>query len=208
MKICHFRYTPYGNLGANAVHPLHTGFNGQRLDVLTECYPLGNGYRNYSPRSRRFANPDSLSPFGKGGINAYVYCEGNPIKNADPSGHFIQGFLKAVVPYTPFSSTAAAVVGARAFRRAKNFYSMAWGALAVAAELTSKFIPMNALSKVTIEAVGTLSAFKAVASERMAVPPPIQMVNDVVNGAVELADRIERGNRRFQRSANDIRGGL
>lgn len=35
----------------------------------------------------RFTNPDSLSPFGAGGVNPYAYCGGDPINNADPSGH-------------------------------------------------------------------------------------------------------------------------
>jgi len=36
----------------------------------------------------RFQSPDSLSPFGKGGINAYGYCAGDPINRIDPNGHF------------------------------------------------------------------------------------------------------------------------
>lgn len=208
MNICHFRYTPYGSFGRNAVHPLHTGFNGQRLDEVTDCYPLGNGYRNYSPGIRRFASPDSLSPFGKGGRNAYVYCEADPINNTDPSGHLIAPLLQAIAPYTRFSSTGAALAGARALWRAKNFYSMTWGALAVAAEFTSKLIPMNPFTKATVEVIGTISAFNAVASEQMAVPTPNQMVRPMVEHAVALADSLERGNQRFQRSGNEIRSGL
>jgi RHS repeat-associated protein len=53
----------------------------------TLAYLLGNGYRVFNPVIRRFHHPDSLSPFGKGGINSYVYCFSDPINRKDPSGH-------------------------------------------------------------------------------------------------------------------------
>lgn len=42
----------------------------------------------------RFCSPDSWSPFGKGDLNPYCYCEGDPINNIDPSGHAIISLLK------------------------------------------------------------------------------------------------------------------
>ncbi|RMU75656.1 hypothetical protein ALP24_200133 [Pseudomonas syringae pv. aptata] len=35
----------------------------------------------------RFNSPDSMSPFGKGGMNAYAYCAGDPVNRSDPTGH-------------------------------------------------------------------------------------------------------------------------
>lgn len=63
------------------------GFNGELPDLLTGHYLLGNGYRAYNPVLMRFNSPDSLSPFGEGGINAYGYCRGNPVGQMDPTGH-------------------------------------------------------------------------------------------------------------------------
>jgi hypothetical protein len=41
----------------------------------------------------RFNSPDSLSPFGEGGMNAYAYCSGDPVNREDRTGH-VWGFLK------------------------------------------------------------------------------------------------------------------
>lgn len=67
------------------------GFNGELIDPATGWYLLGSGYRTYNPTLMRFHSPDSLSPFGKGGINDYGYAQGNPIAFRDPTGHFAQG---------------------------------------------------------------------------------------------------------------------
>jgi|GEM_PF-4028644 len=78
-------YTSYG--GSKKFRNLPAGFNGQRLDPVSQCYHLGNGARCYNPVLMRFNSPDSLSPFGAGGINPYAYCLGDPINRSDPSGH-------------------------------------------------------------------------------------------------------------------------
>lgn len=66
-------------------------FNGERLDPLSGYTHLGNGYRAYNSNLMRFHSPDGWSPFGEGGINTYVYCTGDPMNQADPSGHFSPG---------------------------------------------------------------------------------------------------------------------
>jgi len=63
------------------------GFNGEAFEPDSASYLLGLGYRSYSPRLRRFLAADSWSPFGQGGLNAYCYCEGDPVNSSDPSGH-------------------------------------------------------------------------------------------------------------------------
>ncbi|WP_161959252.1 RHS repeat-associated core domain-containing protein, partial [Pseudomonas ovata] len=65
-----------------------SGYNGEMLDSATGWYLLGKGYRAYDPALMRFHSPDSLSPFGSGGLNPYTYCLGNPIALHDPTGHF------------------------------------------------------------------------------------------------------------------------
>ena len=82
-------YSPYGyRIAENGVTSL-LGFNGERRDLLTGHYLLGNGYRAFNPVLMRFNSADSLSPFEKGGLNSYAYCLGDPINNSDPTGQFI-----------------------------------------------------------------------------------------------------------------------
>lgn len=69
------------------------GFSGYYFDALSTYYLLGNGYRSYSPSMMRFLSPDSLSPFSRGGLNAYGYCAGDPINRVDPDGRFWESAL-------------------------------------------------------------------------------------------------------------------
>jgi RHS repeat-associated protein len=108
-------YTPSGTPDADT--PGDVGFHGERRDPVSGTTHLGNGYRAYSPVLMRFTCPDSLSPFGAGGINPYAYCAGDPVNRADPSGHMswqagigiglgILGIMGAIL--TAGSSIAAA----------------------------------------------------------------------------------------------------
>lgn len=81
-----YAHTPFGQRSPSTSDAPRSGFNGQHQE-RTGSYLLGNGYRAYNPGLRRFDTPDSLSPFGKGGLNAYMYCSGDPVNRRDPSGH-------------------------------------------------------------------------------------------------------------------------
>lgn len=86
------RQWAYGLYGQrNAANDINIGFNGEPLDPTTGRYCAGNGYRTYDPQSMRFHSPDSLSPFGAGGLNPYAYCQGDPINFVDPTGHLSTG---------------------------------------------------------------------------------------------------------------------
>ena len=81
-------YTPYGHRPPENGLLSLLGFNGELPDPLTGHYHLGKGYRQFNPVLMRFNSPDSWSPFGEGGLNAYGYCGGDSINRSDPSGHF------------------------------------------------------------------------------------------------------------------------
>ena len=127
------------------------GFNGERIDPVSGHYHPGNGYRAYSPVLMRFTCPDSMSPFGDGGINPYAYCAGDPVNHADPTGHLswqawlgigmgIAGLGLGLALFTGGASIAAAVAAAAAESTAiesASAASLAIGAAGVASDVTA-----------------------------------------------------------------------
>ena len=104
-----FVYLPYGyRPAANSPAGL-PGFDGERLDPVLGGYHLGNGYRMFSPGLMRFYSPDSLSPFGEGGMNAYAYAKGDPVNLHDPTGHMPKRLPRS--PKKPKRPTSLAVPG-------------------------------------------------------------------------------------------------
>jgi RHS repeat-associated protein len=88
-------YSPYGHRPAENGLLSLLGFNGERRDLVTGYYLLGNGYRAFNPVLMRFNSPDSWSPFGRGGLNAYAYCLGNPVNQTDPTGKALEKIWNA-----------------------------------------------------------------------------------------------------------------
>lgn len=80
-------YSPFGFLSTDDSIDASVAFNGAYHEPATHIYLLGNGYRAFNPVLMRFHSPDSFSPFGEGGLNAYVYVENDPANRIDPSGH-------------------------------------------------------------------------------------------------------------------------
>ncbi|MFV3290826.1 RHS repeat-associated core domain-containing protein [Pseudomonas sp. NY11955] len=103
-------YTAYGL--ANIQGGPMSAFCGEYRDALTGYYHLGNGYRQFNPAIMRFHGPDGWSPFGDGGINAYVYCTGDPINKSDSTGHV--GWLPVIAQAASSISTALGAINRRA----------------------------------------------------------------------------------------------
>lgn len=88
-------YTAYGSQSQRTAGT-HLGFNGQLKERPTGWYHLGNGHRVYNPVLMRFHSPDRLSPFDKGGVNAYAYCKGDPINFEDPTGQYGEAIARLI----------------------------------------------------------------------------------------------------------------
>lgn len=152
-------WTSYGDGESPALLP---GFNGERRDPMSGAYHLGNGYRAYNSVLMRFNCPDSLSPFGDGGINPYAYCEGDPLNRIDPTGHIswsgalgiglgILGLIGAA--FTGGASIAAAG-GVMAAIYSASTTALVMGSLRVVSDVTA--IASGAAEATNPEASGIL----------------------------------------------------
>ncbi|MDF9617539.1 RHS repeat-associated core domain-containing protein [Pseudomonas entomophila] len=90
----HLRSRRYGSYGTEPGQAGQTrfGYCGERHEPLTG-WIIPAGYRPYDPLLMCFLAPDSESPFGRGGINPYAYCAGDPINRCDPDGHSWQSWV-------------------------------------------------------------------------------------------------------------------
>ncbi|MCU1761984.1 RHS repeat-associated core domain-containing protein [Pseudomonas sp. 14P_8.1_Bac3] len=114
--------TPYGHDRADSL----LGYTGERRDPVTGHYLLGNGHRAFNPVLMRFNGPDRLSPFGRGGLNPYAYCLGDPVNFTDPSGEFVDALVRFLPSIFSVSSARIVMEPAVPFGLAKN--AMQWGA--------------------------------------------------------------------------------
>ena len=154
-----FSYSPFGSTaGRSAGNAMLPGFNGERLDPLSQSYHLGNGYRTYKPKLMRFNGPDNWSPFGPAGLNQYTYCEGDPINQSDPSGHMSSGAIggiigaivglgSAILAIATLGSSIAALLAAETITASLSAEALAAGAgvvatgTGIASNLTAKSDP-------------------------------------------------------------------
>ncbi|SEC66962.1 RHS repeat-associated core domain-containing protein [Pseudomonas mohnii] len=125
-KVNTIGYSAYGEQSAQQEVASALGFNGQLREAKLGWYLLGNGYRAYNTRLMRFHSPDSWSPFGGGGLNAYMYCVGDPVNRVDPTGHIwdvIKLFARENIRYRTPQQLAIANAKASARQKAISILS-------------------------------------------------------------------------------------
>ncbi|RXU26949.1 Rhs family protein, partial [Pseudomonas syringae] len=164
-----FAYTPYGHRHPSGPASL-PGFTGQRVDPVTGHYLLGNGYRAFNPVLMRFNSPDSLSPFGEGGVNAYGYCGGDPVNRVDPSGHWptvLVKFLKRA------SSVKKRLLGRRGSQDSMS------SPLVTSAESSGSTQVTASTNSVSVHVSDPGVTTKSPASTPPPIPPKKGQLNDV-----------------------------
>ncbi|WP_223502501.1 RHS repeat-associated core domain-containing protein [Pseudomonas sp. BF-R-24] len=115
-------YAPYGHRRVENGPGGLLGFTGEVVDPATGHYLLGNGHRAFNPVLMRFNRPDSLSPFGRGGLNAYAYCLGDPVNFSDPTGQF----ARLITSLFSVANARITMSPAIPFKLAKD--ALQWGA--------------------------------------------------------------------------------
>lgn len=169
-------YPPYGHQSPESGLSSLLGFNGERRDPVTGHYLLGNGYRAFNPVLMRFNSPDSLSPFGKGGVNAYAYCAGDPVNRVDPTGNYIQGlmgwnqpsnFFRTVVDRAS-SRSRIMVRQVRAWYRQAARYANTWRPSYAAEEQAYAYKMADRQHQLSLENLKKVQQYPAVARRRAA----------------------------------------
>ncbi|MEN1835130.1 RHS repeat-associated core domain-containing protein, partial [Pseudomonas lijiangensis] len=129
-----FEYTAYGHRSDSPAQKSLSAFNGELREPSTGWYLLGEGYRAYNPVLMRFHSPDSLSPFGEGGLNPYMYCLGDPVNYVDPDGHLPRWVMPAIGIALSIVGIVASVASLGA---ATPVALAAWSALSVGSGVVS-----------------------------------------------------------------------
>jgi RHS repeat-associated protein len=138
-------YSPYGQRSSKPEVMTSLGFNGELLERNVEYYLLGHGHRTYNPKLMRFQSPDNLSPFGKGGLNAYMYCGGEPVMNSDPTGQSIWAFSRFVQSTTGRVGNVAIQMVSKTASTVGSGVSQVLGATRSAAQTAQKLFTDNFL---------------------------------------------------------------
>jgi len=105
-SISQLRYKPWGEIRApldGNENPYNPGpsnytYTGQYSDSYINL--LWYGSREYDPAIGRFISPDTIVPTATQGVQAwdrYAYVNNDPVNANDPSGHFINFIIGAVV---------------------------------------------------------------------------------------------------------------
>ncbi len=108
------RYLPYGEKKlVEGSDPVDNTFTGQKDD--TESSLMYYNARYYDPKLGRFITADSIvgEPANPQSLNRYSYCDNNPVRFTDPTGHRKSKFWKKLFQFAkPFARTIALAVQA------------------------------------------------------------------------------------------------
>lgn len=136
-------YTAHG-AGTQDDSPSPFGFAGERTEPFTG-WLIPGGYRPYDPVLMCFLSPDSDSPFGRGGLNPYAYCGGDPVNRVDPDGHSWSNWLMSGLGIALGIGALAASLGA-ALPAVASLYAVGFSALTSSGAMAIGAATLSAIS--------------------------------------------------------------
>ena len=80
-----YTYDAYGNTSSTGTFVNNFAYTGAVIDAETGLYYMNARY--YDPETGRFISQDSYRGDGEVFWHLYLYCNGDPVNNTDPSGH-------------------------------------------------------------------------------------------------------------------------
>ncbi|PMZ99414.1 MULTISPECIES: RHS repeat domain-containing protein [unclassified Pseudomonas] len=200
------RYGPHGTEHDNtSLQPF--GYAGERREPLTGCY-MAAGYRPYDPVLMCFLAPDSESPFGRGGLNAYAYCGADPVNRVDPDGHSWQAWvlgsagllLGAATTVASLGSAAPAIatllaggLGALSANSALAISSAALSAMSLGSGAAAIAMQAGGANEKAVSALGWLSLGTGIAAAVVGMVPKIaRLATDLYNASGRAASKVSQ----------------
>jgi tripartite motif-containing protein 71 len=105
-------YYPFGSVQNGSVNSVKQ-FTGQILDSTGLYY---YNARYYDPTIGRFISPDTIlqNYYDPQTLNRYSYCQNNPLTFNDPTGHFVEFIIGAIIGLAAYTASVAAANIAKA----------------------------------------------------------------------------------------------
>lgn len=156
----HVGYSAHGL--DNGTAQSRVGYAGELREPGSTLYIAG-GNRPYDPCLLMFLCPDGESPDGKGGLNRYAYCAGDPVNRIDPDGQSFWSWA-GIVTGLVFGAVAVVMTGGAAI----GAVMAAASAMAMAGAASSAAIIMGATASVASSLTG-LAVLASAATELLAM---------------------------------------
>ncbi|WP_153785065.1 RHS repeat-associated core domain-containing protein [Pseudomonas sp. EMN2] len=205
-----YHYTAHGaDAGPSQSSANPFGFAGERREPLTGWY-IAAGYRPYDPVLMIFLAPDSASPFGRGGLNPYTYCGGDPVNRFDPDGHSWMKWLGIGLAALALAMTVIPILAPIGMAVAAGAFTAGAAGAGVTASLGAGLGAGLVAGITSVSTVsGAVGAIAAVASTvKLATSITILAMNDPdakaskILGYVDMAAGIVGG------AASAVKGGI
>lgn len=205
-----YHYTAHGaeaSTSQSAANPF--GFAGERREPLTGWY-IAAGYRPYDPVLMTFLAPDSASPFGRGGLNPYGYCGGDPVNRFDPDGHSWMKWLGIGLAALALAMAVIPILAPIGMAVATGAFAAGAAGAGVTASIGAGLGAGLVAGITSVSTVGgAMGAIAAVAGTvKLASATTILAMNDPDSKASKILGYVELGAGIVGGAASAVKGGI